>query len=149
MLSTPGLITDIAMSGRARSEWASYRLSKLTTLFVMCTSNFQTPVLPHNDLRLLADAVAAQEAGVRALAADVQRLLAEDLVVAASAASLPETAHAAVDHLLGTIVHELGGLAGACGAACLSGCGTSGLEDFCPASKFKHIMDPTARAKDD
>lgn len=54
---------------------------------------------------------------MRALDADVQRLLAEDLVVAASAVSLPETAHAAADHLLGTVVRETGGLAGACAAA--------------------------------
>jgi len=50
---------------------------------------------------------------VRALAADVQRLLAEDLLVAASALPSQEAAQAAVQHLLGAIVRELGALAGA------------------------------------
>jgi len=62
---------------------------------------------------LCADAFAAQDAGVRALAADVQRLLAEDLLVAASALPSQEAAQAAVQHLLGAIVRELGALAGA------------------------------------
>ena len=50
---------------------------------------------------------------MRALAADVQRLLAEDLVIAASAMSPPEASQAAIDHLLRTVVRELGALAGA------------------------------------
>ena len=50
---------------------------------------------------------------MRALAADVQRLLAEDLLVAASALPSQEAAQAAVQHLLGAVVRELGALAGA------------------------------------
>ena len=49
---------------------------------------------------------------MRALAADVQRLLAEDLLTAASAVSPQDAAQAAVQHLLGTVVRELGALAG-------------------------------------
>ena len=51
---------------------------------------------------------------MRALAADVQRLLAEDLLVAASAVSTQDAAQAAVQQLLGAVVRELGALAGVC-----------------------------------
>ncbi len=50
---------------------------------------------------------------MRALAADVQRLVAEDLLVAASALPSQEAAQAAVQRLLGAVVRELGVLAGA------------------------------------
>ena len=59
-----------------------------------------------------AGAVAAQDAGVRALAADTQRVLMEDLVIAAAALSPPEAARTAIAHLLGDVVREVCGLAG-------------------------------------
>lgn len=59
-----------------------------------------------------ADAFAAQEAGVKALAAHVQRALAAALVTAAAAVQPEAAVRSAVERLLHGAVHELSALAG-------------------------------------
>ena len=65
-------------------------------------------------VRCLADAFGAQEGGIQALAAHVQRGLATALVTAAAALQPQAQAHGAVEQLLHSVIQELSALAGEC-----------------------------------